>query len=78
MCEIVGSVIVGGILGGSATKLPWRRPLRVVIREGVRVQRKLAEVTARVKAEANQLVAEAREELDHSDPQPNSSPNSNL
>jgi hypothetical protein len=65
MCEVIGSVIVGAFVGGSASKLPWRRPLRVVLREGMRAQRKLAQLSASIRAEANQLVAEAREELDH-------------
>jgi hypothetical protein len=64
MCEMIGSVILGAFLGGGASKLPWRRPLRVVIREGVRAQRKLAEVGASIRTQAKQLVAEAREELD--------------
>jgi hypothetical protein len=65
MCEVISSVIVGAVVGGSASKLPWRRPLRVVLREGMRAQRKLAQFGASIRAEANQLVAEAREELDH-------------
>lgn len=78
MCEIVGSVIVGGIVGGGASKLPWRRPLRFAIREGIRTQRKLAQIAERVQAEAKQLVAEAREELDHPGHAPDSSSSSNL
>ena len=78
MCEIVGGVIVGGILGGGASKLPWKRPLRVVIREGLRTQRKLTQVAASVQAEVKQLVAEAREELDHPGHAPDSSSSSNL
>jgi gas vesicle protein len=75
MCEIVSGVILGGIVGGGASKLPWRRPLRFAMREGIRAQRKLAQVVERVQAEAKQLVAEAREELDHP---PGSSSNSKL
>jgi hypothetical protein len=78
MCEIVGSVILGGILGGGATRLPWRRPLQVIIRESVRTQRKLAQVMATVQAEAKQLVDEAREELDHPNHAPDSSSSPNL
>jgi hypothetical protein len=76
MCEIVGSVILGGIVGGGATKLNWRRPLRVAIREGIRTQRKLAHLVASVEAETKQLVAEAKEELEHPG-RPMGSPRSN-
>jgi hypothetical protein len=78
MCEIIGSVIVGAFIGRGASKLPWRRPLRFVIREGVRAQRKLAEVGASIRTEAKQLVAEAKEELERGEHAPDSSPNSNL
>jgi hypothetical protein len=77
MCEVVSSVILGGILGSSATRIPWRRPLRTIVREGVRTQRKLAQVVASVQAGAKQLVAEAREELDHPEHATDSHPSSN-
>jgi hypothetical protein len=77
MCEMIGSIVLGAFVGGGASKLPWRRPLRVVIREGMRAQRKLAEVGASIRAEAEQLVAEAREELNRPDHAPDS-PNPNL
>jgi hypothetical protein len=72
MCGIFSGVIVGGIVGGGVTKLRWRRPFRAVIREGMRAQRKLAKVATTVQAEAKQLIAEAREELDHPDHVPHS------
>ena len=94
MCEILGSVILGGIVGGGlggvvggglggtvgadTSKRSWRRPLRAIIREGMRTQRKLSQVIASVQAEAKQLVAEAREELDHPHQAPNSTSSSNL
>jgi hypothetical protein len=66
MCEVIGSVVLGAFIGGGATKISWRRPLRVVIREGIRTQRKLTELGVSIREEAKQLVAEARGELDQS------------
>jgi len=78
MCEVIGSVVLGAFIGGGATKISWHRPLRVVIREGIRAQRKLSGVGASIRNEAKQLVAEAKEEIDHRGHAPNSSSNSNL
>jgi hypothetical protein len=64
MLHGIGSIALGALVVGGASTISWRRPLRVVVREGVRAQRKLAQVGASIRAEAQQLVAEAREELD--------------
>ena len=78
MCEIVGGVVLGALVGGSASKFSWHRPLRFIIREGIRTQRKLTEVVADIRTEARRLVAEAREELDHPDHASDSSTSASL
>jgi hypothetical protein len=67
MCEIVGSLILGAFAGQGARKIHWRPLLRTAIRQGLRAQRTFAEFSNTVVAEAKQLVAEARNELDHSE-----------
>lgn len=78
MCEIVGSLILGAFFGGSVRKVSWRPLVRGGIREGLRAQRKLAEFGSSVRTEAQQLVAEARDELNRSGRTPDSSLSSNL
>ena len=78
MCAVFGSVIVGAFLGGGACKISWRPLVRSGIREGLRTQHKLAEFAASIRTEAEQLVAEAREELDRHEHKSDSRLNSNL
>jgi hypothetical protein len=66
MCEIIGSLILGAFAGQGARKIHWRPMLRTAIREGLRAQHNLTEFRNTVVAEAKQLVAEAKNELDHS------------
>lgn len=70
MHEIIGSLVVGAFAGQSARKISWRPLLRAAIREGVRAQRNLAEFGSHMRAEAKQLVAEARDDLDRSEHRP--------
>lgn len=78
MCGIIGSMIVGAFVAGRASKISWRPVVRGGIREAVRAQHKLAELSARVRTEVNQLVAEALDELDRSEQASGSSSSSNL
>jgi CheY-specific phosphatase CheX len=68
MCEIIGSMILGAFAGQGARKIAWRPLLRTAIRQGLRAQHTLTEFGNTVAAEAKQLVAEAKNELDHSEP----------
>jgi len=67
MCEIIGSLIIGAFAGQGARKISWRPLLRTAIRQGLRGQHNLTEFGNTVVAEAKQLVAEAKNELDHSE-----------
>jgi hypothetical protein len=67
MCEIIGSMILGAFAGLGARKVSWRPVLRTAIRQGLRAQHTVTEFGNTVVAEAKQLVAEAKNELDHSE-----------
>jgi hypothetical protein len=67
MCEIIGSLIIGAFAGQGARKISWRPLLRTAIRQGLRAQHNLTEFRNTVVAEAKQLVAEAKDELDPSE-----------
>jgi hypothetical protein len=73
MCEIIGSLIFGAVVGGGATKISWRPLARTAIREGVRAQRNLIKFGTTVRDEAKQLVAEAKDDLERSAHRPESS-----
>lgn len=65
MCEIIGSMILGAFAGQGARKISWRPLLRTAIRQGLRLQHTVTELSNTVVAEAKQLVAEAKNELHH-------------
>jgi hypothetical protein len=67
MCEIIGSLILGAFAGQGARNISWRPLLRTAIRQGLRAQHNLTEFRNTVVAEAKQLVAEAKDELDTSE-----------
>ena len=71
---IIGSLIAGAFAGEGARKLSWRPVLRAGIRESIRAQRGVVAFGEKVRAEAKQLVAEAKDELDRPDRQPDSTP----
>ncbi|MDX6463041.1 MAG: hypothetical protein QOE55_6738 [Acidobacteriaceae bacterium] len=74
MCEIIGSLIIGAFAGQGARKISWRPLLRTAIRQGLRAQHNLIEFRNTVVAEAKQLVAEAKDELDPSESGTGSTP----
>ncbi|HEY4046992.1 MAG TPA: hypothetical protein VGM27_09005 [Acidobacteriaceae bacterium] len=71
---IIGSLIAGAFAGEGARKISWRPLLRAAIRESVRAQRSVVAFGGRVRAEAKQLVAEAKDELDRSERRSDSTP----
>lgn len=61
---IVGSLVVGGVAGAGIRKLAWRSVLKEVIKQGIRAQRSVMELSTEIRAETNRLVTDARAELD--------------
>ena len=71
---IISSLIAGAFADEGARKISWRPVLRAGIRESIRAQRSVVAFGAKLRAEAKQLVAEAKDELDRSDLRPDSTP----
>jgi hypothetical protein len=65
MHQIIGSVIVGAIAGGSVGKVAWRPIVRGVIKQGIRLQRGLVDASRTVRGEVEHMVSDARAEPDH-------------
>ena len=64
MHQLVGSFIVGTLAGGGTRKIEWR-PLAVqAVKQGIRLGRGVQNVSSQVRAEIEQIVAEAKAELD--------------
>ena len=66
MLHVVGGLLVGAAAGAAATKVSWRGVLKGAVREGIRLWRNVQTLGAKVRAEAEVLVDEARTELDSS------------
>ena len=64
MCNLIVFAL-GGLFGGVFTKNIGRPILKGTVKGGIAVKRKAEEFGGRVKNEFNDLVADARSELDH-------------
>ncbi len=63
---ILGALLIGVVSGGVAGNSDRRRPLvRGLVKSGILAKRKLQSAGASVMAEAQELVDEARAELDY-------------
>ena len=67
---ILGSLLAGAVAGGSARKLAWRPVAKGLIKQGIRLQRSVMDLTAEVRAETDRLVTDARAELDREPGEP--------
>jgi hypothetical protein len=67
MHHILGTILVGAVFG-SAAKSKLRPVLRKAVKGGLIVQRKAEQLGRNVRAGANELVAEARADLDRESP----------
>jgi hypothetical protein len=81
MHQIIGGFILGTVFGQAARKKVWRPVLRGSIKSGLILTHQAKELARKVKAETDEIVAEAKEELeredleksrDHVEPQPGS------
>lgn len=62
---LLGSLLLGAAAGEGARKVRWRPLLVGAVKSGVLLAEKLEGAARAVRAEAEQLVAEAKAELDH-------------
>jgi hypothetical protein len=69
MCLVVGTLVAGAVVGGSAQKVPWRPLLKGSIKQGMKATRSLQSLGANVRDQAKRLVDEVRVELDQSEQQ---------
>ena len=61
---VLGSLVLGAVAGEGARKVTWRPLLRGAIKNAVLATRKVNKIALAVRKEAEELVAEARAELD--------------
>ena len=67
MHQIIGGFILGTVFGQAARKNVWRPVLRRSIKGGLIVTHEAKELARKVKAETDEIVAEAKQELEHED-----------
>jgi hypothetical protein len=61
---VIGSLIAGAAAGEGARKVSWRPLVKGTFKQGIVLSRKLRSLSEVVRKEAEQLVNEARAELD--------------
>ncbi|MCU1262630.1 MAG: hypothetical protein JWO80_5515, partial [Bryobacterales bacterium] len=67
MHQIIGGFILGTVFGQAARRNVWRPVLRRTIKGGLIVTQEAKELARKVKAETDEIVAEAKQELEHED-----------
>ena len=67
MHQIIGGFILGTVVGQAARKNVWRPVLRGSIKSGLILTHQAKELARKVKAETDEIVAEAKEELERED-----------
>lgn len=68
MHQIIGGFILGAVFGQAARENVWRPVLRRSIKSGLILTEKARELARKVKAETDEIVAEAKEELEREEP----------
>jgi len=64
MHHVLGSILIGAAIFGSATKNKLRPVLRKAVKGGLIVQREAQRFGRNIRAGADELVAEARADID--------------
>jgi hypothetical protein len=67
MHQIIGGFILGTVVGQAARKNVWRPVLRGSIKSGLILTQQAKELAKKVKAETDEIVAQAKEELERAD-----------
>jgi hypothetical protein len=67
MHQIIGGFILGTVFGQAARKNVWRPALRGSIKSGLILTQQAKGLAKKVKAETDEIVAQAKEELERED-----------